>query len=195
MVIANGVDLSTYAPDRAEERAALRAQLGLEPNRCYGVFVGRLHPVKSVDTLVRALVDTTGIDLLIVGDGQERAPLEAARAASCASARGFGSSAAPARREVLEGRGRFLPSVIGRRDAERIARGDGVRAPLRRFLERRAASKNFSGTRAASRSPSATSRAWSEVMQRLTSDRQLRHTSGEAAAPVCASASLHRCDS
>ncbi|MGH8979055.1 MAG: glycosyltransferase family 4 protein, partial [Acidimicrobiia bacterium] len=75
-LVPNGVDVSEYRPATAAERACLRRDLGLASDRCYGVFVGRLHPVKSVDTLLRALVDAPAIDLLVVGDGTERAALE-----------------------------------------------------------------------------------------------------------------------
>ena len=71
-LIPNGVDFEEYMPASAPERERLRSELGLDSDRFYGVFVGRLHPVKGADTLLRALEKTEGIDLLIVGDGPER---------------------------------------------------------------------------------------------------------------------------
>lgn len=77
-VVPNGVDVEEYRPATPADRAQLRMRLGFDPDRRYAVFVGRLHPVKSVDTLIRSLA-CTGADalhLVIVGDGSERPALE-----------------------------------------------------------------------------------------------------------------------
>jgi len=76
--LPNGVDLRVHRPATAEDRARLREQLGLAPDRFVGVFVGRLHPVKDVDTLLKAAAIVPELELVIVGDGPERTRLEAA---------------------------------------------------------------------------------------------------------------------
>lgn len=43
------------------------------------VALGRLHPSKAYDTLMRALVDVSGVYLWIAGEGPQRAELEALR--------------------------------------------------------------------------------------------------------------------
>jgi glycosyltransferase involved in cell wall biosynthesis len=78
--LPNGVDLRVHRPATAEDRARLREQLGLTPDRFVGVFVGRLHPVKDVDTLLKAAAIVPELELVIVGDGPERTRLEAAAA-------------------------------------------------------------------------------------------------------------------
>ncbi len=75
--LPNGVDLDVYRPATAEERGRLRERLGLEGDRVVGTFVGRLHPVKDVDTLLAAAARVPELTLVVVGDGPERGRLEA----------------------------------------------------------------------------------------------------------------------
>jgi L-malate glycosyltransferase len=75
--LPNGVDLGVHRPATAQERARRREQLGLAPEHFVGVFVGRLHPVKDVDTLLEATARVRELELVVVGDGPERARLEA----------------------------------------------------------------------------------------------------------------------
>jgi glycosyltransferase involved in cell wall biosynthesis len=75
--LPNGVDLDVHRPATEEERAYRREQLGLAPERFVGVFVGRLHPVKDVDTLLETAARMPELELVIVGDGPERPRLEA----------------------------------------------------------------------------------------------------------------------
>jgi glycosyltransferase involved in cell wall biosynthesis len=51
--IPNGVDLERFCP-RREERADLRARLGLPANASVIGFVARYHPMKDVETFLRA---------------------------------------------------------------------------------------------------------------------------------------------
>lgn len=79
--IPNGVDTARFFPLDAVARAACRRRLGLDPDRRYVVFVGRLHPVKGVPLLLDALAKLAGesrltFDTVLVGDGAERAALE-----------------------------------------------------------------------------------------------------------------------
>ena len=73
VVIYNGVDL----PDSPSSREEARAELGLPPNSPIVGTVSRLDPVKGVDILLHALVQLSGANLAIVGDGPERVTLEA----------------------------------------------------------------------------------------------------------------------
>ena len=68
--------LKVTPPGAAE---ACRAQAGAGPATPLAVFVGRLDPVKGVDTLIRAFRQVANPEarLAIVGDGSERAQLEA----------------------------------------------------------------------------------------------------------------------
>jgi glycosyltransferase involved in cell wall biosynthesis len=76
-VIPNGVDHAVYRAAKPSERTRLRAELGIPAGAFIGIFVGRLHPVKRVDTLLTAAIDVPEIQLLILGDGRERVRLEA----------------------------------------------------------------------------------------------------------------------
>jgi glycosyltransferase involved in cell wall biosynthesis len=75
--LPNGVDLAVHRPTSAQVRTRLRDELGLPQASFIGVFVGRLHPVKDVDTLLEATVRVPALELVVVGDGPERARLEA----------------------------------------------------------------------------------------------------------------------
>jgi glycosyltransferase involved in cell wall biosynthesis len=75
--IPNGVDLADNRPATPQERARLRAQLGLaDRGGLLGAFVGRLHPVKNVDTLLEATARVPELSLAVVGDGPDRGRLE-----------------------------------------------------------------------------------------------------------------------
>jgi glycosyltransferase involved in cell wall biosynthesis len=71
-VVPNGVDPAMLAPAEAPGGGAARPVLG---------YVGSLRPLEGVDTLVRAAAELVrrgrDLELLIVGDGPERTPLEA----------------------------------------------------------------------------------------------------------------------
>jgi glycosyltransferase involved in cell wall biosynthesis len=73
-VIENGVDLDRFRP---ADRAAARARLGL-PAGPLVVCVGRLSRQKGQDVLLRAWPPVSGATLALVGDGPDRAALEAA---------------------------------------------------------------------------------------------------------------------
>ncbi|HEY2777665.1 MAG TPA: glycosyltransferase family 4 protein [Gaiellaceae bacterium] len=75
-VVPNGVDTSVFHP---RDRAATRSELGLESGPLI-VGVGRLNSEKSFDLALRALAALDaelGARLVVVGDGEERAALEA----------------------------------------------------------------------------------------------------------------------
>jgi glycosyltransferase involved in cell wall biosynthesis len=79
--IPNGIRLDRYAPDRAA-RAAARAELGLADAWVVGT-VGRLDAAKNQAMLIRAMAPLLSecVRLVIIGDGDQRAALEAEIAA------------------------------------------------------------------------------------------------------------------
>jgi len=84
-VLHNAVDLDRLSPATAEQRALARHQLGLPPDAPVIVSVASLRSVKDLPTLidaasvvVQALPDA---QFLVLGEGPDRAMLEARRAA------------------------------------------------------------------------------------------------------------------
>lgn len=77
-VIANGIDVERYHD--AADKAELRRQLGLDPERRSIVHVARHHPVKDQTTLIRGFApvarEYADVDLVMVGDGPLRGELE-----------------------------------------------------------------------------------------------------------------------
>jgi glycosyltransferase involved in cell wall biosynthesis len=80
------IDVARYTPPAASEREALRQRYGLPVDAIVVTLVNRLHPMKGVDLAVRALCEAqtlVGADvrerlrILIVGDGELRAQVEA----------------------------------------------------------------------------------------------------------------------
>jgi len=71
-VISNGVDMSVFKKVDAKK---FRDKHDISPTAPVILFVGRLHPEKSVDTLIRAfpkiLKEQPNARLLIVGDGHQ----------------------------------------------------------------------------------------------------------------------------
>jgi glycosyltransferase involved in cell wall biosynthesis len=62
-------------PPPGLDRAALRARLGL--NRFSVLSLSRLLPIKGLDVAIRACAGERDLELIVAGDGPERAPLEA----------------------------------------------------------------------------------------------------------------------
>lgn len=75
-VVPNGIDVPRFAFDPAA-RGAARRRLGLAPDAYVVGGVGRLAPGKRFDTLVRAVAALPAdVRLLLVGEGEQRQPLE-----------------------------------------------------------------------------------------------------------------------
>jgi glycosyltransferase involved in cell wall biosynthesis len=74
--IPNGVDSAYFHSPTMTERAAVRRRLRLD-GRPVAVFVGRLVKLKQVNLLLQAWARIPDGQLLLVGDGPERAALEA----------------------------------------------------------------------------------------------------------------------
>ena len=79
-VLPNGVDIVSFSPAGVDERAAARAAFGLASGApCAGVLA-RLHEIKGIIHLIRAIPDIVrshpGFHLLLAGNGQEKCVLE-----------------------------------------------------------------------------------------------------------------------
>ena len=70
--IANGVDLERFRP-RPSERAMLRARLGIPADAAVIGLVARYHPMKDIDTFLRAASrfqqDHENVKFVLCGDG------------------------------------------------------------------------------------------------------------------------------
>lgn len=73
-VFPNGVDTDVFRPADESTRDARKAELGLSGD-VVG-YVGRLIPVKGIETLLDAVGDMPTATVLIVGDGPHRSVLE-----------------------------------------------------------------------------------------------------------------------
>jgi glycosyltransferase involved in cell wall biosynthesis len=75
--IPNGCELSVFHP---ADRSRARLELGLKPESRVVLFVGRLVEVKGVRELLRAarllLAQQAGLEVVLVGEGPLRRPLE-----------------------------------------------------------------------------------------------------------------------
>ena len=86
-VVPNGVDTTRFAPGRSP---ALRAALGVPSDALLAVHVAaldRTHFLKRTDLALEAASRVDGLHLLVVGDGELRAELEASEAARRLGAR------------------------------------------------------------------------------------------------------------
>jgi len=79
-VVPLGLDLSTHLAVTGPG-GRFRAGLGLGPDVPLVGAVGRLVPIKDLDTLLEAVAGLDGVHLAVVGDGDERPRLEARAAA------------------------------------------------------------------------------------------------------------------
>jgi glycosyltransferase involved in cell wall biosynthesis len=78
VVIQNGFDLAAFS---GSDRQQMRQELGFRPEHFVLVWAGRMAPVKDVELLGqvirRAAVEQSMARFVVVGDGEERASLEA----------------------------------------------------------------------------------------------------------------------
>jgi len=183
--LPNGVDLGVHRPATPEERAHRRDELGLPRHGFVGVFVGRLHPVKDVDTLLEAAVRVPELELVVVGDGPERARLEAKTRQLAIEDRvrfhGFSSRVA----DVLRASDAFLLSSHGEGMSNALLEAMACGLPC-------VVSRSVGGARellAEGRGILAADRdgaAWGEAIRRLVDEPALRRALGEAAADFVA---------
>jgi len=76
-VVPNGVPTASFRVADHAGRQAARRRFGLDLDRSTVLSLGALAPEKGVDLAVRALGDLPGAQMLVVGDGPERASLTA----------------------------------------------------------------------------------------------------------------------
>jgi len=69
-VIHNGVDTDKFRPD-PQERARLRAELGIAPDAVVVIHVARVNPMKDHDTFLAAMRAVPDLHALMVGLGTE----------------------------------------------------------------------------------------------------------------------------
>ncbi|MCC6735178.1 MAG: glycosyltransferase [Bauldia sp.] len=72
-VIHNGVDTDEFAPD-VDDRARMRAALGLRPDELVVLFAGRADPQKDFSTFLAAIGMVPGVRVLCAGRGTEDLP-------------------------------------------------------------------------------------------------------------------------
>ena len=140
VVIPYGFDLSGLSRPDEPERARRRSEIELPPEAFVVGWAGRLTPIKRPHDLVRTLAElgsqgTEGY-LVVVGDGPERASVEAL-AAGARRPRALPLPGLPPRHEPLVRSLRCLSPHLGERGSPRRRdRGAGERVP-RRGHERR----------------------------------------------------------
>lgn len=75
--IPSGINMDKYAPGKAEVREKIRASLGIKPEECILLYVGRLAKEKNVEELFGFLAKLDPKQrMLLVGDGPYRQELE-----------------------------------------------------------------------------------------------------------------------
>jgi glycosyltransferase involved in cell wall biosynthesis len=75
-VVPNGVPTEGFRPVSDDVRRDARERIGLRPEQPTVICAGALVPEKGVDLVVDALASVPAAQLVIVGDGPERAALE-----------------------------------------------------------------------------------------------------------------------
>jgi glycosyltransferase involved in cell wall biosynthesis len=183
--LPNGVNLEAYRPASPEERRQLRERHGLPADRFVGTFVGRLHPVKDVDTLLGAAARVPQLTLVVVGDGPERSRLEAqaARLGIDGRVRFLGESSAVA--DVLRASDAFLLSTHGEGMSNALLEGMACGLPC-------LASRSVGGAGDLLESgrgvllPDGDVPAWAAAIQRLVDEPGVRESTGTAAAAFVA---------
>jgi glycosyltransferase involved in cell wall biosynthesis len=75
--IPNFGEIRDEVVSREEARARIRTTLGVPEHHRLLLALGRLHPSKAHDTLIRAIVPTADVTVIIAGDGPLRPALEA----------------------------------------------------------------------------------------------------------------------
>lgn len=75
--IPNGRDPMEFAPAAGAERTNARARFGIAPDARLVAVIGALSEEKRVDLAIRAAAELPDHHLLVVGDGPQRAALEA----------------------------------------------------------------------------------------------------------------------
>jgi glycosyltransferase involved in cell wall biosynthesis len=185
LVLPNGVDLQQHRPASPEERERLRGRLGLPAQGFVGTFVGRLHPVKDVDTLLESAARVPELTLLVVGDGPERARLEAlsARLGVAARVRFLGQSSEVA--AFLRASDAFLLSTHGEGMSNALLEGMACGLPCLASRSVGGAAELLEPGRGMLL-PDGDAQAWAAAIRRLVDEPALRQSIGTAAAAFVA---------
>jgi glycosyltransferase involved in cell wall biosynthesis len=183
--LPNGVDVEVYRPVPREERAGLRERLGLPQGRFLGTFVGRLHPVKDVDTLLAAAARVPELTLVVAGDGPERGRLEAeaARLGIRERVLFLGESSEVA--DVLRASDAFLLSTHGEGMSNALLEGMACGLPCLASRSVGGAAELLDEGRGMLL-PDGAVPAWAAAIQRIVDDPSLREATGAAAASFVA---------
>mgnify|MGYP001547639783 CR=1 FL=1 len=70
LVLRNGVDRNIFYPVNSSERAVLRKKIGIDNQTV--LAVGNLTKIKGFDLLLDSLAKTAEINLIIIGEGEEK---------------------------------------------------------------------------------------------------------------------------
>jgi glycosyltransferase involved in cell wall biosynthesis len=179
--LPNGVDAAAYRPAGPEERRALRERHDLPADGFLGAFVGRLHPVKDVDTLLGAAAEVPALTLLVVGDGPERGRLEreAARLGLNGRVRFMGESAEVA--DLLRASDAFMLSTHGEGMSNALLEGMASGLPCLASRSVGGAEQLLGGGRG-ELIRDGDVHAWAAAVQRLVDEPARRESMGHAAA-------------
>jgi glycosyltransferase involved in cell wall biosynthesis len=82
VVIPNAASIADFSPADDLARRAAREALGLDPDATIVLYLGALSPEKRVDVAIEAMTRLPDLDLAVVGEGSERARLEATAGAA-----------------------------------------------------------------------------------------------------------------
>jgi glycosyltransferase involved in cell wall biosynthesis len=75
-VIPNAAWAADFSPADETARRTARVVLGLEPDATIALYLGALSPEKRADLAIDAIARLDDVELIVVGDGPERARLE-----------------------------------------------------------------------------------------------------------------------
>jgi len=181
LALPNGVSVEAYRPATSEERRLLRERHGLPLDGFIGTFVGRLHPVKDVDTLLGAAARVPALTLLVVGDGPERPRLEAhaAQLGIAGRVRFVGESAEVA--DLLRASDAFLLSTHGEGMSNALLEGMACGLPCLASRSVGGAAELLGSQRGLLLADGDVP-AWAAAIQGLVDDPRARESIGTAAA-------------
>jgi glycosyltransferase involved in cell wall biosynthesis len=190
-LVRNGVDHRVFRPAAAAERVKLRADFALDDS-FYAVFVGRLHPVKNLPFLLHVLSDSREINLLIVGDGPQRADLERLTRALELEDRVQFIGESTRVQDLMRAADAFVLPSIAEGMSNALAEAMACGLPCVASSTAAGVRELFGTTRGLTADPD-DKRQWSTALHQLSSDGDLRVELGSAAANyVRAELSLER---
>lgn len=181
-VVHNGIEWLPSSMTKAQARAAL----GLPPDAFVFAAVGRTEYQKNYQVLIEAMPGVSGGILAIIGDGSERADLEA-RAAELGVADRIlflGARGRQECRDLLRAADAFVQSsrFEGQSNAVLEAMHEGLPMALSDIPEQRETIQDpETGEIAGLLAPVSDVAAWSDALNRIHGDERLRRTLAERA--------------